>query len=127
MGEEAPGMLLPCGAASRAGAAAKLLRAGAESGLSRYYCIFLVMLWGHLLNLLLWFSPLISSLFSRQPEVQILQSITVTREGIFIRWERDLSARDELSGDRIGKAVYSSFVPCPALTAPLCNSPLPKG
>lgn len=118
MGEEAPGTLLLCRAASRAGAAAKLLQAGAESRLSRYYCIFLVMLWCHLLNLLLWFSPLISSLFSRQPEVQILQSVTMTREGIFIQWERDLSVWDELSGDCIGKAVYSSFVPCLALTHP---------
>lgn len=40
MGEEAPGTLLLCRAASKAGAAAKLLQAGAESGLSRYYCIF---------------------------------------------------------------------------------------
>lgn len=44
----------------------------------------------------------------------------------FYRWERDLSACDELTGDHIGKAVYSSFAPCPALRAPLCNPPLPK-
>lgn len=62
-----------------------------------------------------------------QPEVQILQSVTTTLVGIFIEWEGDLSARDELSGDHIGKAVYSSFAPCPALRAPPCNPPLPEG
>jgi len=48
------------------------------------------------------FSPLMSSLFSMQPEVQILQSITMTRVGISVGWERDVSARDKLSGDHIG-------------------------
>lgn len=115
----------PGRAASRAGAAAKLLQAGAELGIARYYYIF----FGYALRL----PPQPASLVFPsylQPflkAAQILQSTTMTAVGIFIGWERDLSAGDELNRDHIGKAVYPSFVPCPALRAPPCNPALLKG